>query len=255
MKLKLTKSNYFTKKNTYISSSKLSTFLKDKYLYKRKYIDWEPQEKTDSLIIGSAVDTLLTGTLAKYNKEFVLVDRRSSKETADKRTQITATMWDKINGIILSVQRQSIWADLKQKKWKKQTILADDTLGICGMLDFLTVNGDHAIIVDLKTSNTIDPKKYYYHCWDYNYFMQAAFYTTLVKANYPEVRRVDFYHFAVEKDADELYNCALFQFDKDIIAHEVDRMKAGLLQLRQEKEFKPLDVGWKDKIIISNLLP
>jgi hypothetical protein len=252
--MKLNSKNYFTKKNPYISSSKLSTFLKDKYLYKRKYINWEPQEKTDSLIIGSAVDCLLTNTKSKFNKEFLVVDRRSSK-TEDNRMQLNQAMLEKVLKIVNSVQQQSIWQDLKKPNWKKQTILVDENLGICGMLDFLTVNGDHAIIVDLKTSNTIDPKKYYYHCWDYNYFLQSAFYTTLVKTNYPEVRKVDFYHLAVEKDPDELYNCALFQFDKDIIAHEVDRMKAGLLELRQEKYFHPKTVGWKDKIIISNLLP
>jgi hypothetical protein len=153
-------------------------------------------------------------------------------------------------GIAESVMRQDIWNDLKDKRWKKQVILTDDNLGICGMLDFLLVDGDSAIIVDLKTSNTIDPRKYYWHCYDYNYFLQAAFYKTLVLANYPEVKIVSFYHLAVEKDPDMLYNCAVFQFDNAIINDHVEIMKAELRELRKESEFAPKSVGWRDKVLI-----
>jgi len=249
--MKLNKANYFTKANTYVSSSKLSCFLRDKNLYKRKYIDWSvAQEKTDALIIGSAVDCLLTGTKAKFNKEFVIVDRRSSK-SEDTRMQVNPTMLDKINGIVASVKRQDIWKSLKTKDFKKQVILTDDDLGICGMLDLLSVNGDHAIIVDLKTANTIDPRKYYWHAFEYGYYRQFGFYKTLVLKNYPEVKRVDCYHLAVEKDPDELYDCAVFQFDSGMIDNAIEVMKGDLQELRRETVFAPKSVGWKDKILIS----
>lgn len=250
--LKLTHANYFTKKNKYISSSKLGTFIKDKSLYKRRYIKWEKQDITDALIIGSAVDCLLTGSLAKFSKDFVMVERRSTK-SEDTRMQINESMLRKITGIVNSVKRQEIWKELKQPRWKKQTILTNDELGICGMLDFLLIQEDHAIIVDLKTANNIDSKRYYWHCYDYNYYLQMAFYKTLVLKNFPEVKRVDCYHLAVEKDPEELYNCALFQFEKSLVENEMVHMLIELENLRNEKEFKPKSISWKDKILISPL--
>jgi hypothetical protein len=253
--LRLNHKNYFSKENNYISCSKLKTFVKDKALYKRKYIDWSvDQEKTDSLIIGSAVDCLLTATKAKFDKEFVVVDRRSSKSD-ETRIQINSTMLEKIEAIVKSVKRQDIWKNLKQKEWKKQVILTDDELGICGMLDFLYIDKhlEKAIILDLKTSNTIDPRKYYFLSYDYNYILQLAFYSTLVYKNYPEVKSIDCYHLAVEKDADDLYNCAVFQFDKQLIQNETIRMFKELEELRNEKDFAPKSVGFKDKILISSL--
>jgi len=250
---KLTAKNYYSKDNPYISSSKLKTFIKDKALYKRRYINYEPQEKTDALIIGSAVDTLLTKGNKAFQSEFKVVDRRSSKEEDDRRMQLNPTMHDKVMDIVDSIKRQDIWNDLKRRHWKKQVILKNDELGICGMLDFLQVNGDYAIIVDLKTSNTIDPKKYYWHCYEYDYFLQMAFYKTLVKTNYPEVELVKCYHLVVEKDSDELYDCAVFQFDDEIIDNEAIYMRQQLKELRKEIEFKPKSVGWKDKILILPL--
>jgi hypothetical protein len=228
--------------------------LQDKYLYKRKYIDWEPQEKTDALIIGSAVDAILTRGQKALEKEFTIVSRRSTKETddGDTRIQLNPTMAEKVMGIAESVNRQDIWKDLKKKTWKKQVILTDEDLMVCGMLDFLLVSGDTAIIVDLKTANTIDPKKYYWHSLDYGYPLQLAFYKYLVKKNYG-VERVNCYHLTVEKDPDNLYNCALFQFDNDLIDYHIEVMKNGLKELRAEKKFSPKNVGWKNKIIIANM--
>ena len=251
--MKLNHKNYYSKKNNYISCSKLKVFIKDKAYYKRKYIDYSiEQEMTDALIIGSAVDCLLTKGDKQFQKDFTVVARRSSN-SEDTRIQINDTMLEKITGIVASVKRQGIWNDLKSKQWKKQTILTDDKLGICGMLDFLLVDGDHAIIVDLKTSNTIDPKKYYFLCWDYNYYLQAAFYTTLVKANYPDVKQVDFYHLAVEKDPDGIYNCALFLFMPQMIENETAFMLNKLAELRKETKFAPKSVGWNDKVLLAPL--
>lgn len=251
----LTHKNYYSKDNNYISSSKMKVFIKDKSLYRRRYIDWEPQEMTDALIIGSAVDAILTGGQKELEKRFTIVSRRSTKEdNDDKRIQINPTMAEKIMGISGSVMRQDIWKDLKQKKWQKQVILKDDKLKICGMLDFLLVDkvNNKAIIVDLKTSNTIEPKKYYWHAMDYGYPLQMAFYKRLVKSSYPDIKQVECYHLVVEKDSDELYDCALFQFEDEMLDYYDEVITRTLKEMSEEKDYLPKNIGWKDKVHLIN---
>ena len=161
--------------------------------------------------------------------------------------QLNDTMYSKIMDIVDGVKRQEIWQDLKKREWKKQVVLQHNKMGICGMIDFLKIDGKHATIVDLKTANNAEPKKYFYHCLDYGYFLQMAFYRTLVGLNYPEVSSFDCYHLTVEK---ELYNCSLFKFDSRLIDGWVQVMCNTLEEMKQTTDFSPKSVGWQDEILI-----
>lgn len=247
---KLTRDNYFTSENKYLSNSRLSWFAKDKAIFKKYFIDGEYDRKpTDVLIIGNAIDTWLTEGYEEFLKQYTVVTRRNKNGGTDWQKQLNPSQYDQIEKLCQAVERQTVYQSLKG--YKRQVLLTYDMpigehfCGLCGVLDFLDVQGNTATIVDLKTANSgVNPQGYYYKCLDYGYFRQMAMYQVLTALNYPGLKHIDCYHLVVEKDTDEVFPVHLFRFTEEKLENAKQELDDLISALKNEKDFAPRDTTW-----------
>lgn len=243
---KLTHANYHTHQNKYLTSSKIGWYLKSPELFYKYFIkgDYE-YKKTDAMIIGGALDCIATQSLAKFKKLYTVVDRRNSK-AEDYEYQLNQTMYDQVMGMWNSLKKQPAFKDLKN--YKKQVILSIDNevgkfKGLAGMLDFIVVSKDTAIIVDLKTSNGVNPETYHYKCEEFGYYRQMAMYTWLVSQVYGS-KHIVCRHIVVDKDADGIYKVYTFEFDPFNVAAELGKLVNLVGEITSLTKFKDPVATW-----------
>lgn len=247
----LTKKDYFTPKNNYLSSSKLKWYDKDKHLFKKYFIDGEHRGgMTDPMIFGSAVDTWLTEGKAKFEKDYIFVSRRNRKSATPWEYQLTESMYNEITDMCEVVERQTLYKELKD--FDTQLLLTHDMpigehfKGLCGMLDFYK----DGVIVDLKTMNsTTHPSAYHYKCLDFGYYRQMAMYSLLVEKNY-DVSNVECYHMVVQRDGDGIFPVYFYKFSEDRMEEAKQEIDGLITDLKKEKDFALRDTAWKDYVEI-----
>jgi len=250
--IKLTPENYFSKENPYLSNSKCNNWLRDKeYFHEKHILHSVPNVVTDALVFGSAVDTWLTEGEEAFRKEFIAVDRRSRKSEIPWSKQLSRSVWDEIEAVCRAVEATDAYQALEGHK--KQVILSHDMdlthfKGIAGVLDFLLVDGDSAVITDLKTTKNVDTNKYHWSCVDYGYYRQLAMYDMLVRKNYPEVKHITHRHIAVEKKTNKVRT---FSVAPQRIALEKEVLVDIFADIKQEVDFKNPPVTWEDTVTIG----
>lgn len=250
----LTKNNYFTPENQYLTNSKLKDYLKSKEYFYEKHVKHSVEKKeTPALVLGSMVDDIVTCGWKTFEKNYKVVTRRNLKNPPKAYTEVTQAVWDEAVEIGTKVRKSQAFKDLKG--FRRQVLLKYNEKiglfkGLAGLLDFLKIEGNIATIVDLKTSNTCHPKKYLYHSFDYGYFWQLAFYAKLVLLNYEEVNIVRCYHVVVEKDADKIYPMNVFEFSQVNIAQEMLKIDNVLEEINTMKarDYKDEIISFKDVI-------
>ena len=257
--MKLTHNNYFTEDNKYLSNSKVSDWLKCKDYFKKKHIDHTIyQPVTDPMIIGSAVDTWLTEGRAKFNKQYTTVSRRSRKSDTPWRYQLTPTMYDSIGNMCTKAMKSPAIKYLKKEKFISQEILHHDMdlgehfAGIAGIPDWYKIDNKVAIVIDLKTSQTIDPTKYHYKCLDLGYYRQQAMYQMLLKSKNKDVSDYISYHIVIEKDTDGINKVQTFELDQDRIEQEKVNLLEVFDSIGAEKKFLPHQATLKNSILIGS---
>lgn len=252
--MKLTLKNYFTPENKYLTNSRISDYLKSpNYFYRRHILHEIEKDVTDALVMGSAVDYLLAqdGEKPKY----VVVERRNLKNPPTDHIEVNQGQYDEIIGVANAVAENDVFKEI-DKTFKKQVLLMVDEpvgehfCGLAGLPDYIKVTDDEIIIVDLKTSRTTDPRKYYYHSQEFGYFRQQAHYQSLAETMYPG-RTCRSYHLVVDKIKD-IYNVVLFELDQ----HEIDMAKMDLRYIIQEiserKVWSRPNLTWKDAIKLKD---
>ena len=253
--MKLTQTNYYTNTNRYLSNSKISDYLKSKkFFYKKHVIGSEESKETPALIIGKAVDLWLTKGRSFFEYGYIRVARKSSK-IDPKLIQLTEREYDEVVGICEAVEKTSAYKKLKG--YKKQQILQYDFKddigkennnlfqGLCGIPDFNKIDKEgNCIIVDLKTSRTIDKKKYYYHCLEFDYFRQQAMYQKLLRELHPEIKTIESRHLVVEKDPDGIFKVKTFKLKQSEIDNEYDKLIDSILDIRRESKWEDEDATW-----------
>jgi len=249
--------NYFSIDNKHISNSKISDWLKDKNFFQRKHILGEiKQVETQPLRIGKAVDCWLTSGKNVFDKNYIAVSRRNLKNPPEDYIELPMKEYEAIQNMCEIVEKQQAFQDLKD--YRRQIILKKNIdglgiwKGICGIPDFLKIDGDNAIIVDLKTSTTIEPVAYHYHCLKYGYYRQLAMYSLLVEYCY-EITNIECKHFVVEKDTDGIFNCQTFTLDAERIENEKETILNAIQEIGDEKDFNIKNVGWNDSIPIGEI--
>lgn len=254
--MKLTSSNYFTNANRYLSNSKISDYLKSKeYCYKKNILGTIEKKETAALVIGSAVDLWLTKGRQYFEKQYIRMARKNSK-LDPKLIQLTEREYDEVVDICEAVEKTKAYKQIK--RYKKQNILQLDMdlgvfEGICGIPDFYNIDKlGNCEIVDLKTSQTIDNIKYYYHAKDYGYFRQQAMYQILLKELHPEIETIVSKHLVVEKDPDKIYKVATFTLDQDEIDFEKENLMDLFMEIKKEKNWKDKETTWEDAIELKN---
>ena len=254
---KLTKKTYFSKANRYLTNSRIRDFQKDKHNFFRQHVlgEWL-REVTDAMIIGSAVDCWVTESKAAFDKAYRVVGKRT-KDAPDYEYQLNNTMYVGIEAMCQSITSQDAYKELAKGKWKKQRILQYDMpvgehfIGLAGIPDFYTVNGNTAAICDLKTCNNLTPSKYIYVCQDRGYFQQLALYGLLLKLNYPEVEHIEYRHLVMNKDSDQLYPVHTFVFAEEMMLVEEGKLPDIIEYIKNEKDFEPRNIKWSDAYVIG----
>ena len=254
--MKLTSKNYYTTKNNYLTSSKLKDYLKDPYYFYQKHITHEITEilDTPSVRIGQAADCYLTRGASVFNNTFQ--QKVTKKENPDlfeyQKTVpdnlLTQAEYERAIGIIDAVKSTTLYKDIK-KNFKAQQILQHDMplgllKGIAGMLDWLRIDGERAMIIDLKTTSDASEKKFRYQMLDLNYYLQQAVYQMLVHLNYPEIKECKSYILAVENNG-PVYGMNIFEIDQAVIDLEKSFV-SSLIQKITLEEFKPKNLTWND---------
>lgn len=92
---------YAIRNKSFITSSKLAMFEKNELYAKYRYIDLIPEpitEETDAMIVGTAIDDLLTYGEQYFMKQYVVVARRTEAEQVryTGKTLLTNTMNEQI---------------------------------------------------------------------------------------------------------------------------------------------------------------
>ena len=250
----LTKENYFTTENNYISNSKLGDWLKDKnYFYKKNVTGEITRDISDPMIIGSAVDMWIMEGEKAFRNKYIMVSRRSKKQP-DYEYQLNPTMFNCVEKLATNIIAQDAYKELED--FTSQKILQVDKKigmfdGLCGIPDWFKVDGKSAIIVDLKTAEDANQQKYFYKCRDYGYFRQMAFYAMLINEIYDiDLFNMQFRHLVVEKDKLDINNCYTFEFAPSHIKEAWRDISAILADISSEKEFAPHNASWDNAVII-----
>lgn len=249
----LNKDNYFTDESRALTNSKLGDYLRCKDYFKRKHIDHTVNfKRTAAMITGSVVDDLLTQDYITEN--YIVGDKRlKAFKNREDVTVITQTAYDEMMGLAIAVEESSAFRDLKdyqrQVIFQKEWDLGPYFDSIAGIPDFFKIDGEKCIIVDLKTSTTIDPWMYTKHADDMGYYRQQAFYQILIHIAHPEVKKFESRHLVVDKQKD-IYNVGTFILDQDKIEFEKEQIFDLFEEISKERDFKKRDATWADAVKI-----
>ena len=246
-----------------LTRSKIMDFKKCKSYFKKKHIEGTLEKKLlgDPLIKGSAVDCILTESREKFDATYYIVSGNRNKKALDYEFQLTETLYREILSLADSVERQDAYKEIKAKGYIAQELIqVDMELGehfdcLCGLPDWYLISkdGKHCHIVDLKTSKDGDDRKYLWHCVDYFYFEQQALYQLILAKLHPEIETFISDHLVVEKDSNGIYDCYIYTLAKSRIEREKVNMLAYIEQIKNEKDFLPKNVSFKDAITIGAL--
>jgi len=253
--MKLTLANYYTKENKYLSNSKISDYLKSPNYFYRKHITHEIKPKgSEAFVIGSGVDYLLAQDEKKL--EYVVIERRNIKNPPDGIIEVNQSQYRDIFDIADAVAETEVYKDI-DKNFKKQVILTKDIkindyfVGLCGLPDFIKVTKDEIVIVDLKTSRTVDTREYFYHCKKYGYFRQQAMYQSLAEHKFPGRKKISSYHLVVNKEQD-VNNVVLFKIDQKLIDQDLVVLNNLINSISNQSDWSRRKVTWIDGIELKN---
>lgn len=254
--MQLTAENYFSTKNKYLTSSRLKDYRFDPWYFYRKHVAGEIiEDLTPSMRIGKAVDVWLTRGKDSFQAQFKAVDRRNLKNPPKTYTELTPSEWDRVFSIASTVEEKTVYKEIQERNYTKQHILTVEKKlglfkGLAGIPDWYRIREDKvAEIIDLKTSSSVDPDKFRWACKDFSYFVQAAFYQILLTTIHPEIKSCVTYILAVEND-DTTNRVKLFLLDQKMIDLEKDTINGLIEEIAEIKEFKPVDIAFKDAIEI-----
>lgn len=255
--MQITKDNYFEVNNHALTNSKMKDFTICKNYFYRKHIKGEIERENKShFAVGGAVDDLLTQVRSK--DKYVVVKRRNLKNPPDGVIEVNEAQYEEIMGLASAVENTTAWKDLHKLNGSFQEILCVPyDLGkhfncLAGIPDHYYIDDDTSTcyITDLKTTQTINPDKFYWTCKEYGYFKQLAFYKYLIHKLNPDIKHFECRIIAVEKRKD-VWGVETFVLSPKEIQCAHDEVMSLIEQIKQEKEFKKRDATWEDAIIIG----
>ena len=249
--MKLNHKNYFTLANKNISNSKMGDYLRDPYYFYEKHIECSLERSvTPAMIVGSGVDCILTGSWEDFDKRFQVATPK--EELREGVQRITKGQYETITKIALSVEKLDAYKAIKV--FDSQKILHVEFpdfgmwKGICGIPDWINIDGNKCTIVDLKTSKTIDPRKFHYHSLEFGYYRQQAFYNIMVALMYPKVTEFENRLIVVENNG--LHRSAVFTMDQEYLEDSYEEINETIQSIVETKTYKPQNLTWKDAFVL-----
>lgn len=219
----ITNDNYFSLDNKGLSQSKIKAYLQcPNYFYRSCISGTLKREFKKAFAIGDAVDGILTRATEKDNYAVCENDGRTKAGKEERanlefngKTVISRADFDAIIDIADAVERTDAYKEIASTFTFQEIIEVPMELGehfsaLYGKLDAYRINEDGVCdLLDVKTSVTVDERKYFYKFFSLGYHIQLFFYSMLLKSKYAEkIKSFRFYHLAVEKT--EPYNVKLF---------------------------------------------
>lgn len=255
--MKLTRRNYFSKKNTAISNSKVSDFLKSKEYYYAKHIAHTiEEERTPSMVLGSIVDEILsTGRVPqKYSVRCLKKDNPKLYEKQKLKPEyvVSQTQMDIAKTIAAKVRKQPFWRWYKKHGAQFQVVLQDTYCGnvpVCGLADVITVDHNTKTIYvdDFKTtsiSGHVTAYRWYYKCVEYGYLRQLAHYTAMAQKIEPDYKVVG-RHIVLSTSKFDCYPIYLFEFDEDLLVDAFNEFHTAVQLIDSETEWKDAPIDWQ----------
>jgi hypothetical protein len=196
---------------------------------------------TLTMQIGTALHCLVLEGEEQFNRDFILKpdgislttkEGRDWKAAVGKKTILSTTdqyaSWDAVHGMAESLRRLE-WFDPKQVDYRKynEVSLYFEAQGIdCkARLDRLLLFDNHATVLDLKTTDTVEPRAFLKKVvGDMNYLFQSAWYTESVQAVYD--LPCNFVFIGVERMPP--YLARVFEISRDML-------EEGLRQTREAR--------------------
>lgn len=260
----LTKENYFKPNNGFLTNSKIGDFLQcHEYFYKKHITGEIVEKKTSALNVGKVVDELLTCDEISQ-KYFVAGDRRTKEGKAEAQKKIeegyeivSEKDYNDMFALASAVEKTTAFKQLKN--FTKQEIIAvkmdlgEHFQGIAGTPDFYKISSatKKCTIVDLKTSQVIEPYPYHKHCEKYGYYRQMAMYSILLKAKYPEITNFEYYHLVVDKTKN-INHVRTFQLANADVNDQIEYLKSCFKAVKNTKNFEKYDPTFEDAVMIGS---
>ena len=247
--------HYYDANNKVLTQSKLKDYMKCPNYFYRKHILGEVENvSTPAMKTGSVVDEILTED--QIDKKYAIgkLNTKEGKALKEEGYEVISQLrYDEIWGLSLAVSETTAYKDMK--KFQGQTIIcvAEDVgphfqfLG--GKLDFkfqIVKRGGIIICTlrDLKTAQTVNKRKYFYHAKDLGYFFQAAYYQKIMLAIHPEIDEFVFQHIVVGKIKD-IYPVKCYTLPQRLIEQEYDEIDRLIYEIANETEFPKADATWE----------
>jgi hypothetical protein len=185
---------------------------------------------TLTMQIGSALHCLVLEGREQFDRDFVLKpdginlttkEGKEWKQAAGKRTVLSKSdqyaSWDAVHGMAESLWRLP-WFNPDQSDYRKYNELSlywtAQGLDCKARLDRLVLTDDQALVLDLKTTDSIDSKKFLSKVLgDMNYLFQAGWYAEAAEAAFH--RPAGFVFIGIERTPP--YATRIFEVSRDML--------------------------------------
>lgn len=259
---KLTAANYYERNNKALTCSKIKDYaLCPHYFYRKNVLNDIKEEGSDAFLIGGLVDKLISGE--DFDTKYEVVERRTPKLKADAEsrgvTLMLQSQLDEIIEIASAVEETDAWKYIKSKA-QFQTILQiemdinEHFTSLAGRPDFWWIEDVDGVktcfIVDLKTAQTADHRKYYYHALGFKYDWQLANYKGLLKQLYPEIEAFNCSNLVVAKNKN-IYNVELFEYPEHVINSATTKLNNVINLIAIDTDYRKYNPSFESPAIFG----
>lgn len=257
--------NYYSVNNKGLSQSKIKLYeLCPNYMYRACISGEYKRPDNKNFMVGSEVDGILTEIDKKDNVVISPYDDYRKKEAREWRDEQVAIgkipckedEYENIMAIAIAVDKTSIWAHIKKHCKFQEIIEMPKKVGkyfecLYGKLDAYSINSDGICdLYDLKTSVTVDKKKFFLKAKDLGYFIQLKFYSMLLKHKYPEI--VGFRYWFVVAEKSEPYRVVVFKVNERLVDRQEKVIEELIKKIANDKEFKKVDASFENAIDLDD---
>lgn len=243
-----------------LSASSLKQFAKSPKHYVQ-YLE-KPFEKTDALILGSAIDCKVL-TPENFEKEFLIYQKFSRRSNADKERWATMVMEAKDQKRTLITEEMMITVDrcqealmdhdqareLIEHRTKTQIRLSwrdrKNKIPLIGYADFESKAWDTDFVVDLKTTKSADPNDFVRDALKFGYHIQCAAYLDAYKKT--QYRFPTFVFLAVETS--EPFNVSINICDERYVEKALAEYHGILRAFRYCMDHEHFDMGYEFRLL------
>jgi hypothetical protein len=252
----ITPDNYYSVNNKGLSQSKCKDYEIDPNFFYRKHISGElEKEPKKSFEIGAAVDDILTQINTLNNYAVFESDRRTKtgkQEYQDLidagKTPLSRADYDKIVDLADAVVKTSAYTEISKDYVFQEIVQIPAQLGpnfdcYYGKPDAYRIKDGVCDLLDIKTTQSVNAKKYFYQAMGFGYMKQLWFYSLLLESKYPKIKSFRYWHLAVDKK--EPYLVQLFSIPKHFVdeagfefQQTIDRLIADTTYLKYNPSFE-----------------